>query len=52
MACEILAPWPGTEPSTPAMEGKSFNHWLASEFPQMSILKADELWGLPWWSTG
>ena len=30
-ACEILVPWPGIQPVTPAVEARSLNHWTARE---------------------
>ena len=32
-ACGILAPGPGIEPSPPAVEAQSLNHWTAREVP-------------------
>ena len=37
-ACGILAPRPGIEPRTPAVEVQSPNHWTAREFPQLWLL--------------
>ena len=31
MACRILVPWPGIEPTPPAVEAWSLNHWIARE---------------------
>ena len=36
--CGILVPWPGIEPTYPAMEGWSLNHWRAGEVPTPSFL--------------
>ena len=36
--CRILAPWPGIEPVSPAMEGWSPNHWRAREVSTPSFL--------------
>ena len=33
MACGILVPQPGIEPSSPAVEAQSLNHWCAREVP-------------------
>ena len=33
MTCEILVPWPGTEPRPLAVRVWSPNHWAAREFP-------------------
>ena len=37
-ACGILLPWPGIEPTTPAVEAQSLNHWTAREVPKLLIL--------------
>ena len=31
MACGILVPGPGTEPTPPALEAWGINHWLTRE---------------------
>ena len=31
VACRILAPRPGLEPTPPALEARSLNHWTARE---------------------
>ena len=33
MACGILVPQPGIEPTPPAVEAQSRNHWTAREVP-------------------
>ena len=33
MACGILVPQTGIEPTPPAVEAQSCNHWTASEVP-------------------
>ena len=33
MACGILVPWPGMEPTAPAVVAQSLNHWTAREDP-------------------
>ena len=33
VACRILLPQPGIEPTTPVFEAQSFNHWTAREVP-------------------
>ena len=30
-ACGILVPWPGIEPTPPAVEVQSLNHWTTKE---------------------
>ena len=35
MARGILAPWPGIELMTPAMEAWSLNYWTAREVPNV-----------------
>ena len=32
-ACGILAPWPGIEPTPPALEGEVYNHWTTRVVP-------------------
>ena len=32
-ACGILAPWPGIEPSPPALEGEVLTAWLPGKSP-------------------
>ena len=34
-ACRILVPRPGIEPTPPAVEVRSLNHWTAREFPPL-----------------
>ena len=34
-ACGILVPRPGIEPTPPALEAQSLNHWTAREVPEM-----------------
>ena len=34
VACGILFPRPGIEPSPPAVEVQSLNHWIAREAPE------------------
>ena len=36
-ACEILVPWPGIEPSPPAVAGQSLNHWITREAPRTLV---------------
>ena len=38
MACGILVPRPGIEPSPPALEAQSVNHWTAREVPIFHFL--------------
>ena len=38
VACGILLPQPGTEPTTPVLEAQSFNHWTAREVPTTKYL--------------
>ena len=52
-ACRILAPRPGVEPASSALEGKSLNHWRAREVPKLVnfyvailILKMEEKKGI------
>ena len=33
-ACRILLPRPGMEPTPPAVEGRSLNHWTTREVPR------------------
>ena len=33
VACRILVPQPGIEPSPPAVEAQSLNYWTAREVP-------------------
>ena len=35
-SCEILGPWPGVKPMTPALEEQSFNHCTTREVPPCS----------------
>ena len=41
MSCEILVPWPGTEPKSPVLEAR-VNHWIPRKSLQSCILEA--LW--------
>ena len=34
IACGILAPWPGIELTSPALEMWSLNHWTTMEVPK------------------
>ena len=36
-ACGILAPWPGIEPTPPALEVWNLNHWVAREVPSVTF---------------
>ena len=36
-ACEILAPWPGIEPTSPAIGRWNLNHWTAREGPLLTL---------------
>ena len=36
-ACGILVPRPGIEPTPPALEAESLNHWTAREVPLYTI---------------
>ena len=38
MACRILIPQPGTEPTPLAVKVQSPNHWATKEFSWLSIL--------------
>ena len=38
MACGILVPQPGIEPTTPALEGGFLNHWTTREVPTLRFL--------------
>ena len=38
MACGILIPWPGMEPSPPALEAQSLNQWITREVPGLGFL--------------
>ena len=40
-ACRILIPRLGIEPSPPALEAWSLNHWTAREIPQLVLLEAE-----------
>ena len=33
LACRVLVPWPGIEPSSWAVSTHSPNHWTTKEFP-------------------
>ena len=49
-ACRILVPWPGIEPSAPAMEAQSPNHRTTREFPiKKYLLSTYYITG--WWSS-
>ena len=37
MECGILVPQPGIEPTPPAVEAQSLNHWTTSEVPGPGI---------------
>ena len=37
-ACGILVPQPGIEPTPPAVEAQSLNHWTAREVPTPILL--------------
>ena len=37
MACGILVPWPGIEPTPPAVEVQSLHHWTAREVPSLFL---------------
>ena len=39
MACGILVPGPGMEPTPPALEAWGINHWLTRKSNKMIILK-------------
>ena len=47
-ACGILLPQPAIEPTPPAVEARSLNHWTAREVPE-SILNARKELPLVWW---
>ena len=60
-ACGILAQWPAIEPSLPALEAQSLNHWTAREVPPLQVSVASLclwspsyrwrlLWPSPWTS--
>ena len=36
-ACRILVPWPGTEPTLPALKGEVLDHWTASEVHRLNF---------------
>ena len=36
-ACRILVPWPGMEPTPPAVEAWNLNHWTAREVPTVGF---------------
>ena len=38
VACGILGPRPGIEPTPPALEAWSLNHWTSREVPLPSVL--------------
>ena len=38
-ACRTLVPWPGIEPSSPALKVQSLNHWTTREVPLITSLK-------------
>ena len=42
-ACGILVPWPGIEPSPPAAEAWSLNHWTVREVPQSTLARSGKL---------
>ena len=39
MACGILVPQPGIEPTPPAVEAQSLTHWTAREVPKKIFFK-------------
>ena len=43
--CGILVPWPGIEPTPPAVEAWIFNHWTTSE---VSVCILFEMWVWIW----
>ena len=38
VACGILVPWPGIEPTQSALEARSLSHWTAREAPEAPFL--------------
>lgn len=43
MACGNLVPRPGIEPTSPAMEARSLNHWMAREVPHLHFIGEESL---------
>ena len=41
LACRILVPWPGIEPSPPVVEAQSLKHWTIREVPTGSCFRQD-----------
>ena len=41
LACRISVPWPGIQPSPPAGEARSLNHWATREVPTGSCFRQD-----------
>ena len=37
MACRILVPQPGIDPTTPALETQSLNHRISREVPKKTV---------------
>ena len=37
MACRILVPQPGIDPTPPALETQSLNHWISREVPKKTV---------------
>ena len=46
-AYEILVPQPGIEPTSPALEGLSLNHWTVTEIPD-TVLKNNFIFKKQW----
>ena len=38
VGCRILVPWPGIEPTLPALGAWCPNHWTTKEVPTVDIL--------------
>ena len=47
-ACGILVPQPGIEPTPPAVEAWSPNHWTARKAPMPFIFKSEDLTHICW----
>ena len=45
LACEILRPWPGIKPLSPALQKQILNPWTTREVPHF-VLQVIQLWGL------
>ena len=46
--CGILVPPPGIEPTAPAVEAQSHNHWTARELPLWKVLSGEKVMFVGW----